>query len=265
MAVDSKTEQIISRLTDDRRKRGVIVSLLQRLANDGWICESLQGGYDWKEKTDLHVIAFWINRVEFNLGLAKEKVRWKPFCELFNLKRKSLRQERQDLKYKREWIDWQGVERIKEYTTLQTKADGSTYHQQKQKSNYSVEAFLQDMGILEDSDKAFNIKMQLDRLLFNGFISPLPDGGYQWRKGITKQQIAYWAVQINQMLGFGERSAIWKPFEDLFNLKYGTLKTAKGNWQSLKKRQNKQRGKRKVIEFKPKGYEVLEPYTKIID
>lgn len=93
----------------------------------------------------------------------------------------------------------------------------------------------------------------LDRLKAVGWI----DDGYRWKKGATKQLIAYWVerVSLNFNLSntyINEKFTIkWKPFERLFGLKDGTLKTAKQSWLKVN------------TLFTPTRYEEIEPYTKV--
>lgn len=93
----------------------------------------------------------------------------------------------------------------------------------------------------------------LERLKAVGWI----DDGYRWKKGATKQLIAYWVerVSLNFNLSntyINENFTIkWKPFEQLFGLKDGTLKTAKQSWLKVN------------TLFTPTRYEEIEPYTKI--
>lgn len=105
----------------------------------------------------------------------------------------------------------------------------------------------------EDTNKA--IWGLLERLKADGWITPT-DGGFEWQKGATNQLIAYWAERVSLNFNLSKRefdnggkAICWKPFEALFGLKSGTLKTAKQSWKKVK------------LNFYPTRYEEIEPYT----
>lgn len=104
-----------------------------------------------------------------------------------------------------------------------------------------------------DTDKA--IWWLIERLKQDGWITPT-ESGYKWQRGATNQLIAYWVecVSLNFNLSnkyINEKPSIkWKPFEALFGLKDGTLKTAKQSWLKVN------------TKFTPTRFEEIEPYTK---
>lgn len=108
-----------------------------------------------------------------------------------------------------------------------------------------------------DSDKANKaIWRLLERLKKDGWIT-LQGNKFVWRKDTTKALIAYWVYEVSHNFGLTNKQAVndrnqlatnWKPFENLFGIM--GLSGARTDFY-----------KTHDGPFRPKGYEVLEPYT----
>lgn len=113
-------------------------------------------------------------------------------------------------------------------------------------------------SIPEDKRQAI-IKL-LERLKCDGWITNTVSG-YKWKDEATKGQIAYWVMKISQNFNLSNRASNysdkmaikWKPFEELFGFEKGYLRGAKAD------------GQKYDTEFKPTGWEKIEPYTKSLD
>ena len=75
--------------------------------------------------------------------------------------------------------------------------------------------------------------------------------GLKWKE--TNQLLAYFATKLSDRFNLstklnkdGNKTTAWKPFEELFNLKEGTLKVAKQNWMRLN------------LDFEPTGFEKVK-------
>lgn len=119
-----------------------------------------------------------------------------------------------------------------------------------------ADADTKNIAFSEDADTDKAIWGLLERLKNDGWITPA-GGGFKWKRGVTNQLIAYWVEQVslnfklsNTVASNGNPAVKWQPFERLFGLKGGTLKTAKQGWLKIN------------TKFTPKGYEKIEPYTK---
>lgn len=75
--------------------------------------------------------------------------------------------------------------------------------------------------------------------------------GLKWKE--RKQLLAYFATKLSDRFNLstkldkdGNKTTAWKPFEELFNEKEGTLKVAKQNWMRLN------------LDFEPTGFEKVK-------
>lgn len=276
--MDIRAKQIIKLLTNDSRKRKAVVSLLESLEKDGFIYTSKDGLFKWNENVKLIFISYWVSCLENNLGLIGNNCKWKEFEELFCLKYGSLKNARKrlfefmingNLNYCRYYMDI-----LSRYAIIHVSIS-------ERSDNYSFEKFCEELFYIPelkpDNYNTYQIKdlrttdplrFLLLKLEVSGWIFYNKRGCYNWKDGTTKTLIAYWVNETWNYLRTngkvpgkmymddkGIYKTTWKPFENLFSLKLGSLKTAKANWLNLKQNRGK--------EFKPRNYKLLEPYTKI--
>lgn len=261
----------ISHLTKDREKQNYLLALLAMLQEDGFIVSINGGKYCWNSYScelenisNLLVIAYWVVCVEQNLNLATTfKIRWKPFEQLFNLRKGSLKMAYYCFKRNHWYWDKHIGELnfIKKYTVVSTikSCQTKTNHVNSQEVTFETAIprvvkkcieYITDKK--EKQDAVLNLLLRLER---NHMIKRTKDK-YKWNKGITKLQIAYWIDRINTNLELnktGNGRTIWNPFEEMFGLKKGSLRIIKGNWRKIYAISKK--------DFSPKGYEIIEPYT----
>lgn len=271
--VDKNINDLISQLTKDQQKQSIIKALLQRLQKDKWLkpvseCSYIwkdgkykkpvgECGYIWNDNVTLYSIAFWIISVEAKLNLTGTKIKWKVFEELFNLKRGCLKLAKQRLSYK---INYGSIEQQNQIKTLRQYVfvEDSKTEQKENSGKHNINGFGECAeNLTVDVWKQSLLVEYLEKLEADGWLIK-KGNGYIWRTGTTKLLIAYWVDQININFGLSkiygganeQNKTIWKPFEKLFNLKLGSLRNTKANWLKINNG-----------EFKPNGWEKIEPYT----
>lgn len=251
----------LAAITPNADYRTKFVALLKRMEKDGLIKpvakqkESAQHGYIWKSDIYIYSIAYWVISIETQLGMLPSKITWKPFEHLFNIKRGTLKQAKQKLPSKiHRYPYFEQIDKLKKYAVI-TDAN-ITPKSASNNTRYSFEDCAEELT--KDIWEQYLICEYLEKLEADGWIRQT-ENGYKWNKGTTKQLIAYWIDQISINLrlskiygGANEQNkTLWKPFERLFNIKYGSLRVIKANWLQ------KNKG-----EFKPNGWREIEKYTK---
>ena len=91
----------------------------------------------------------------------------------------------------------------------------------------------------------------LGRCIRDGLVGNRGDGVFEWKA--SRQLLAYFAIRVSTFLRISKRDnavASWKPFEQLFGVKAGTLRTKKLDWEKV--------GSHAGNPFRPPGWEKIE-------
>lgn len=98
-----------------------------------------------------------------------------------------------------------------------------------------------------------NFKAILSRALEKKIVDDKGNGHYEWKRSLYL--LAYFAIRVTKVLGIDKRYntvASWKPFEDLFEVKPGTLRGKPHDWE------NYNPGRNDRTDFRPEGWEEIE-------
>lgn len=98
-----------------------------------------------------------------------------------------------------------------------------------------------------------NFKAILQRAINAKIVEDKGNGHYEWKK--TLYLLAYFAIRVTKVMGIDKRFnavATWKPFEDLFEIKQGTLRGKPQDWENEKPRDRDKK------DFQPEGWGEIE-------